>query len=724
MVLRVANAARILLPLPLDQPYDYLLPEGEVLVPGDFVRVPIGPREATGVVWAEAASTVPANKLRTVTARLDAPPLPAETRTFIEWVAAYTLAPLGTVLKLAMSVPAALVAPKPHTRYALSGSIPARMTDARRRVLDIAANGPPMTAADLARAAMVSNSVIRALADAGILLSAALPPAPPFAVPDSELAAVALSPMQSEVAAALSAKVAARVFSVTLLDGVTGSGKTEVYMDAVAEALRQRRQSLVLVPEIALTRQWLERFRRRFGVSPAEWHSELSASQRRVTWRAIADGTARVVVGARSALFLPYPALGLLVIDEEHDASYKQEEGIIYNARDMAVVRARIGAVPAVLVSATPSLETVANVQTGRYERLHLADRHGSAGLPAIEVIDLRTEVLERGRWLAAPVVEAVAAALGARKQALLFLNRRGYAPLTLCRACGYRIQCPNCQAWLVEHRLVRRLECHHCGHTVPRPPACPMCEVKDSLVACGPGVERLAEEARGHFEDARIALMASDTLTGPTAAGELVRAMTEREIDILIGTQVVAKGHHFPYLTVVAVVDADLGLTGGDLRAAERTYQLLNQVAGRSGRAEHSGKVFVQTHAPDHPVMVALQSGDRDAFYASQAADRKARGLPPFGRLAALVVSGKDAALVDTHARALARTAPRARGVEVLGPAPAPLTLLRGRTRYRLLVKSARDVNMQDYVRGWLERVRQPSRIRLQVDIDPMSFL
>ena len=722
---RDANATAVLLPLPLARPYDYLTPAGMKLSAGSFVRVPLGPRTVSGVVWGEAEGGIDAAKLRPIDSVLDVPPLPDDARAFVQWVAAYTLAPLGAVLKLALSVPEALAPPPPRKGFVATGEAPARMTDARRRVLDAATAMPGLPAAELAREAAVSDGVVRGLVHTGALAAVPLAAAAPFAVPDPEAAgAVALSAAQEAAAAALRAEVAAGAFSVTLLDGVTGSGKTEVYLDAVAEALRRGRQCLVLVPEIALTSQWLERFSRRFGVAPAEWHSDLGAARRRATWRAVADGSARVVVGARSALFLPFRELGLVVVDEEHDGSYKQEEGVIYHARDMAVARARIGGHAAVLVSATPSLETLTNAQTGRYERLHLAARHGVAELPEVRLVDLRREPPERGRWLAPPVVDAVAAALAAGSQSLLFLNRRGYAPLTLCRACGHRIACPNCQAWLVEHRFDGRLACHHCGHAVPRPAACPACGAEDSLVACGPGVERLAEEARERFSTANVAVMASDTLTGPAAATDLIRAMSAREIDILIGTQIVAKGHHFPHLTVVAVVDADLGLAGGDPRAAERTYQLLSQVAGRAGRAEHPGRAYLQTHTPEHPVMAALESGDRDAFYVSEAADRKAQGLPPFGRLAALVVSGGDARQVDAHARALARAAPPADGVRVLGPAPAPLAVLRGRTRHRLLVKAARDVRMQDYLRGWLGRVRPPRGIRVQVDIDPISFL
>ncbi len=721
---RSGETVAVLIPLPLGSAYDYRVPPGLTVGIGDFVTVPLGPRQVNGVVWSKGAGDVAPKRLRDLIARLDVPPMPSAQRDFLAWVSDYTLASLGSVLRLAMSVPAALAPPKPQTGYAVGSLPPSRVTPARQRVLQEVANQPPRIASDLARAAGVTPSVVKGLADQGALVPVQILPELGLGQPDPSQKGVELSPIQAEAAARLSAKVVEGGFSVTLLDGVTGAGKTEVYLDAVAQALRQGKQALVLVPEIALTSQWLERFQRRFGASPAEWHSDLPASKRRAIWRAVAEGKVSVVVGARSALFLPYANLGLIVVDEEHDASYKQEEGVIYSARDMTVVRARIGGFPAILVSATPSLETLINTQTGRYGRVHLVDRHGVAELPHIETVDMRAEPPPRGQWLSPVVTEAITQALADGSQAMLFLNRRGYAPLTLCRTCGHRLECPNCSAWLVEHRNTGYLECHHCGHRVRQPDACPECGTPDSLAACGPGVERVAEEILGHFPNAHVSVMASDTVSGPAAAAELVRAMADHEIDILIGTQIVAKGHHFPLLTVVAVVDADLGLSGGDLRATERTYQLLSQVAGRAGRAERPGQVFLQTYHPDHPVMAALISGDRDAFLVREAEDRRDQHLPPFGRLAALIASGPDAAAVERYARSLARAAPAQPDVRVLGPVPAPLSLLRGRHRHRLLLRAKREVNVQAYVRNWLPKVPVPAGVRLQVDIDPYSFL
>jgi primosomal protein N' (replication factor Y) len=742
------KAVRVLLPLPLADAYDYAVPAGMDAPPGAFVAVPLGSREVTGVVW-DGVAELPRARLKPVAGVLDAPPMPDAVRRFVDWVAAYTISPPGAVLRMAMSVPSALDAPALRSgwrlteagRLALAGA-GARLTPPRARVLAVLGSGsdgaaPPgrvpapagadgaLPGAVLAERAGVSPGVVRGAADAGLIAPALLPHALEFAAPDPDHAArPTLTPDQAGAAAALTARVAARAFSVTLLSGVTGSGKTEVYLDAVAECLRQGRQALVLLPEIALSAQWLDRFRGRFGVAPALWHSELGGRLRRVTWRAVAEGQAPVLVGARSALFLPFPDLGLIVVDEEHETAFKQEDGVSYHARDMAVVRGRLCDAPVVLTSATPSLETRFNVETGRYAELHLPTRHGAAGLPEVQVVDLRQHMPPRGRFLSPVLVQAVAETLARGEQAMLFLNRRGYAPLTLCRSCGHRLRCPNCTAWLVEHRAQKRLQCHHCGHAEPIPPTCPECGAADSLAAVGPGVERVQEEAATLFPGARVLVMASDTLPGPRAAEAAARAIEAREVDLIIGTQVVAKGWHFPHLTLVGVVDADLGLAGGDLRAAERTVQLLHQVSGRAGRAEAPGRVLLQSFDPAHPVMQALVSGDLDGFMAAESEARRPGHWPPFGRLVGLIVSAENEAAADRAARDLGLAAPRAEGVEVLGPAPAPLALLRGRHRRRLLVKARREVAVQRVVREWLARVPLPREVRVQVDVDPVGFL
>ncbi len=719
------DMVRVVLPLPLGRGYSYLVPPELRVETGDFVSVPLGTRKVVGVVWDGEAESVPADKLKAIAGKLDCPPMQEATRRFVEWVASYAMASWGAVLKMAMSVPEALVPPASIRAYAAIALPPdIKMTPARLRVLAVLKDGPPRAITELAREAAVGVSVVKSLADAGALAAVDLPPLTSFAVPDIDAPGPTLSPDQQNAADDIAAKATAGGYSVTVLEGVPGSGKTEVYLEAVRAALAAGKQALVLLPEIALGAQWLERFRERFGAAPAVWHSEVSTAQRRATWRAVATGEARIVVGARSALFLPYAQLGVIVIDEEHDSSFKQEEGVIYNARDMAVVRASLGEIPIVLVSATPSLETANNVETGRYTRHILADRHGGASLPTIEVIDMRTQQMDSGNWLAPSLVTALAETFAAGEQALLYLNRRGYAPLTLCRACGHRLQCPNCSAWLVEHRLVERLQCHHCGFAMARPKACPECKAEDKLFACGPGVERLAEEIAQRFPEIRFTVAASDTVRSASEAQELVRRIEDREVDLIIGTQIVAKGYHFPYLTLVGVVDADLGLSGGDLRAAERTFQLLYQVAGRAGRAERPGKVLVQTFMPENKVMQALAVGNREGFIAAEVDERREHGMPPFGRLAGVILSSPDARAVDDAAASLNRTAPRGTGVEILGPAPAPMAVLRGRHRRRFLVKADRTVNLQRRLADWIARTRLPSRVKVQLDIDPYSFL
>ena len=722
-----SSAARVpvMLPYPFPGPFDYRVPADLPVAPGDVVLVPLNRREEVGVVWDGASGTdVPDHKLKPLIARLDTPAMAEPMRRFIDWIAAYTLSPPGEVMAMALRVARTAKRPAPAGWRAADPLPDGKITDARQRVLNALQGGKALSGAMLARQAGVGPATIRAMAETGLLVQAELPPEAPFALPAPDHPGPALSPEQSEAASSLREAVKAETFSVTLLEGVTGSGKTEVYLEAIAECLRRGRQALVLLPEIALSSQWLERFQARFGVPPASWHSDLSSRTRRITWEAAAAGAAPVVVGARSALFLPFPNLGLIIVDEEHETAFKQEEGVVYNARDMAVVRARFCAAPAVLVSATPSLESVANVEAGRYRHLTLAARHGGAALPDVAAIDLRLHAPERGHFLAPPLVAAVHETIGRGEQAMLFLNRRGYAPLTLCRTCGHRMHCPHCTAWLVEHRARRLLQCHHCGHTIPIPEACPQCGTAHSLTAVGPGVERITEEARAEFPDARILVMASDTMPGPHSAAEAARAIEAREVDLIIGTQIVAKGWHFPHLTLVGVVDADLGLAGGDLRAAERTVQLLHQVAGRAGRAESPGRVLLQTFSPEHPVMQALIAGDLAAFMAREAAMRRPGHWPPYGRLAALIVSAGDMEVTDRLARDLGQAAPHGEGLEVLGPAPAPLAILRGRHRRRLLLKTRRDVAVQPILRDWLAKVRVPHGARVDVDVDPVSFL
>ena len=716
----------ILVPVALDQTYSYRVPAGLELTPGDLVAVPLGARECMGVVWAENPAPNPRlhNRLKDVDEKLDVPPLKAELRQFVDWVSSYTLASRGMVLRMALRMGEHLGPGRERVGVRLAGPAPQRMTAARSRVLSLFADGLMRLKNEASQEAGVSAGVIDGLIDEGTLETVVLPPEPVASQPDPDFRTPEFSLAQLAAADALRTTVEQGGYTVTLLDGVTGSGKTEVYFEAVAENIRRERQTLILMPEIALTAQFLDRFSGRFGVRPTEWHSQLSPRKRARTWSAVGANEVSVVVGARSALFLPYADLGLIVVDEEHDPAYKQEDGAHYHARDMAVVRGSIAKIPVVLASATPSVESEVNARRGRYRHVHLPERFGGAHLPSIETIDMRREGPPRGRFISPRLAEAVAVSLSRREQALLFLNRRGYAPLTLCRACGFRLQCPNCDAWLVDHRFKRRLVCHHCGFAMPPPVECSNCHATDSFAAVGPGVERLEQEAGELFPQARVLVLSSDLVESVERLRQELDDVAEGRFDLIIGTQLVAKGHHFPKLNLVGIVDADLGLGNGDPRAPERTFQLLHQVVGRAGREEGRGVGYLQTHQPEHPVMRALISGDREAFYKNEIEQRERAGYPPFGRLASLVITANDRHTAETYGRTLANAAPKDEHVRVLGPAEAPIAVVRGRHRFRLLVKSPRPFDLSAYLRGWLATAPKPrGNVRLEVDVDPQSF-
>ena len=720
----MSRIASVLLPMPLPEPFDYAEPEGMGLSVGDQVAAPLGPRTLRGVVVGLRDAVGGNRPLKPLEARLDEPPLPPATLDFVQWAARYAVDAPGQPLAIALRGARAPRA-RPEKKVRATGAEPARATPARDKVL-AALDGFDGSAADLARAAGVSAGVVKGLIDDGVLAIEVVEPVARFDAPDLARPRAPLNPSQSAAAGALRAMMDEGGFNVALLDGVTGSGKTEVYLEAVAHALAAdpNAQVLVLLPEIALTQAVIARFEDRFGARPGEWHSDVAPPARRRVWEAVAAGRCSIVVGARSALFLPFTRLKLIVVDEEHDTSFKQEEGFIYQARDLAVVRGKMEEAAVVLASATPSLESLRNAETGRYRWLRLTARHGTAQLPDIGLIDLRETPPEAGRWLSPPLVSAMAETLARGEQTLLFLNRRGYAPLVLCRACGERLTAPDTDSWLVEHRYSGRLVCHLTGFSMPKPKACPHCGAADSLVSIGPGVERVEEEARDLFPEARVAVFSSDTIFDAREARRLVEAMAAGEIDILVATQAAAKGHNFPNLTLVGVVDADLGLRGGDLRAAERTYQLLAQATGRAGRRDRPGRALLQTYAPDHAVMQALAAQDRDAFVAAEMEGRELAGLPPFGRLAALILSSENPQALEAFGRELAAAAPNAAGVEIYGPADAPLALVRGRRRKRLLVRADRTVDLPAYLAAWRARVKPPASVRLVIDVDPYSFL
>lgn len=711
------------MPIAVPEAFDYAEPDGMDLMAGSLVHVPLGPRTVLGVVASLRDGGGGNRPLKPVLEALSVLPLPPNTLNFVQWAARYSVDVPGAALAMTLRGLRAPL-PKPERRLVFSGQLPARLTPTRQSVIDAACE--PILGPDLARKAGVSSGVIKALVDEGVLDQILTMPDPGFAPLDLSRSGGQLNPSQAAASRALIAQVNAGGFGAVLLDGVTGSGKTEVYLEAAAAALAKdpSAQVLVLLPEIALTQAVLARFEQRFGARPAEWHSAIAPPRRRQVWDAVMSGTCRIIVGARSALFLPFANLKLIVVDEEHDGSYKQDEGFIYQARDLAVVRAKMEQALVVLASATPSLETVWNAQAGRYGWLKLAARHGAAVLPDIDLIDLRSTPLESGRWLSPPLVQAMAQAYGRGEQSLLFLNRRGYAPLVLCKACGERMCAPDSESWLVEHRYTGRLVCHLTGFSMPKPKACPHCHAIDSLVSIGPGVERVEEEVRERFPEARIEVFSSDTVRDAASARALVQRMTDGEIDILVATQAAAKGHNFPNLTLVGVVDADLGLRGGDLRAAERTFQLLVQASGRAGRHDRPGRALLQTYLPEHGVMQALKAQDRDGFMAAEMVERELAKLPPFGRLAAVIASGPDAQALEAYVQALAAAVPNAQGVEVFGPADAPQALVRGRRRKRFLVRADRNIDLQGFLSAWRARAKVPNSVRVVFDVDPYSFM
>ncbi len=782
-----AKTVSVLVPSPVEKAYTYAVPDGMDARPGDFVTMPLGSREMAGVVWDDAPDAVPEKKLKSIVVKHDQSGLPQPHRKFIDWSARYAMNPRGAMLKMTLSVPGVFEeekgivlyrlvdwardildeAPSPRSSYVSTpllisplckggertlpssergeNSQPAsssslgeetskgaetdkqkkllrNLSPQRRQVLDVLKDGRMLRASEIAEEAGCSSAVVKGLEKLGLIETREAQIPPPCRNPTLNKS-VNLSEKQREAADFLINKINEGGYHPVLLDGVTGAGKTEVYFEAIAEALKNNRQALILLPEIALSNAFLDRFQSRFGCAPGLWHSQLSQGQRKRTWRGVADGSTKVIVGARSALYLPYADLGVIIVDEEHDPAYKQEEGTIYHARDMAVVRASIAKIPVVLVTATPSVETMQNVYSGRFAHLELPGRYGGASFPDVEILDMRENRPESQHFIAPKLVSAVAQTLERGKQSLLFLNRRGYAPLTICRSCGHRMECPRCTAWLVEHKARKKLQCHHCGFDLRTPEQCPSCHDHGSLAACGPGVERIYEEALGYWPEARILVLASDTADSEQSLREMLGDIREGRVDIIIGTQIIAKGHHFPGLTCVGVIDADLGLQGGDLRATERTYQLLHQVAGRAGRAEDKGTVYLQTFNPEARTVQALAGGQRDAFLQEELAEREAAHMPPFSRLAGIILAGRKEGEVDHVARELGKTAPVSEGLRVLGPAPAQYAMLRGKHRRRLLLIADKSLDIQKAIASWLKGHKIPSTVKVTVDIDPQSF-
>ena len=721
----------VLLPLPFNDVFDYLGDEN--LAIGQMVVVPFGREELVGVVWKIGKSAdIEEKKIKRIKQVLNLPAIKPSLRNFIQQTATYNFSPLGLVLKMVLGPKSNQLPKQKISVFGLSikneNLDGIRMTAMRRAVFEFLDDGKEAEKEDIILQTGVSENVINAMIKSGFLYKKEI-------VINEECKEqvvhikkqTSLTDEQQQAADYLVKKIN-NGYSTTLLDGITGSGKTEVYFEAIEAALIENKQVLVLVPEISLTTQWLNRFTNRFGLSPFVWHSEVGLKDKALTWKAVINNKAKVIIGARSALFLPFANLGLIVVDESHDHSFKQETFVTYQGRDMAVLRAHLEKIPIILSTATPDLETLVNIEEGKYDCVKLKKRYSKAVLPEIKIIDIKKDKPLKGEWgvsfLSPTLVNEINHNLERGEQSMLFLNRRGYAPLLICRDCGHRMQCPHCTAWLAEHRTTGELICHHCGYKMYTPKRCPICASEDGLTACGPGVERISEEVKFRFPDARTAILSSDITTNYREISEVIQKIAHREVDILIGTQILAKGHNFPNLTLVGVVDADLGLMGSDLRASEQTFQLLSQVSGRAGRGDKKGVVYLQTLYPDNLVLQAVLEHNREKFIEIEKNSRRLLKMPPFGKLAAVIVSSTNQQAAEAAAYYLGKCSPNTEAIETLGPAPAPLSLLRGRYRYRLLLKTAKSINIQEVIKKWLSMVHLKSNVRVDVDINPYSFM
>lgn len=696
---------------PMDKPLDYLAPIHTAI--GDVVNVPFGKREILGVVWADVKPN-DISKLKTIISKSELPPLQENYRRFVEKMAEYTLSPLGQILRMGLRVPDATTQKKNFLKpINAQVDLTPKQSQLRIWLLENAKQGiDPKTITDFSRA------IMNGLVERGGALW--IDPIEIIHKPQLDRKKMALNAEQKNAVDAISASD-----KPVLLKGVTGSGKTEVYFEAVANALRSGRQALIMLPEIALTDRFIARCAARFGIEPGHWHSDMGVTARRDVWNGVAGGKVPIVIGARSALFLPFKNLGLIVVDEEHDSAFKQEEGVIYHGRDMAVLRGHFENAHVLLASATPSIESLQNAQIGRYERVELNERFGEAVLPKIRVSDMRDAGLNASSWIGPELVLEMKKRLELGEQSLLFLNRRGFAPLTICRACGHQLGCPNCDARLVEHRARGRLQCHQCGYETRLPKACTECEVEDKLAPIGPGVERLAEEVREHFPDGRILVLSSDLVQGEKRLKQEINAIMNGEYDIIVGTQMVAKGHNFSKLTLVGIIDADIGLEGGDLRAAERSFQLLRQVTGRAGRAEKPGLALVQTYQPDHALLNAILRQDDEAFFALELRGREQAMAPPFSRFVAVIISSPDLNEAVQIGRDMASgsQALQSAGMRIFGPAIAPISRIRGRSRVRLLVKMPKNLALHQLLQDWRNATKKSSKVKITLDVDPQSF-
>lgn len=711
--------------------YDYRLTAPADI--GTFVSVNVMNRPCVGVIWGIGDSNLPEHKIKNISAIHNA----RLNITDLQWIkrmSDWTLIPPGMVLRLIVNIPDAFSPPRMEQMYAFNFDATTRMTDNRIAVMDAFASNDnePMTASDIQNIARVSSAVVRTMIKNGTLIArdAREKNADSFSYTYSDSGDVVLNEEQSSAANKIGTAIADGGFSVHLLDGITGSGKTQVYFDSAWRAYMGGKSVLLMMPEIALTAQFMTRFSKRFGAPPVIWHSNLTAARRREIWRGVLNGKIRMVVGTRSALFLPWMNLGLIVIDEEHDTSYKQEDMGNYHARDMAILRAKIAGFPVVLASATPAAETLENVNAGKYTRLRLTSRFGGAQLPEIQTIDLRenrpdtymADGTEQTGFLSAPLCDAICETLNTGRQTMLFINRRGFAPIVQCKKCGWTATCPDCSVGMTYHKRLGKLLCHMCGRTAPLAKQCPDCGTDVSMR--GVGLEKIQQEVNIRFPTARTALVSSDIITSRQSLERLVNKMESGEIDIVIGTQILAKGHHFPNLTLVGVVDADMGLFGTDFRAAEHTFQQLFQVAGRAGRGEFPGRVLMQTYQPEHPVLTAICACDRDAFMSTDMAGRRMAQMPPYGQLIAIIVEGEKESALQRYCADLAAAAPILNGAKIMGPIAAQVYQIRNWYRMRFLVAGGASANLQPIVSHWLGKVKTPANIRIKIDVNPINFM
>ena len=714
--------------------FDYACQKIQKLEVGQIVKVPFGKKAAWGVIekLQEDRKDI---QIKQIIKVFDGYILSGYLMRFINWVAEWNFTSKGSVLKLVLSnidiiekenKPIGWIMNTNPDISKLKKLFPNfKLTKKRKQIIRTLSQTKPILTKELIDQTGVSKRTISELKKLNIINSMEV--SSDISLPEFKVlrnSNIILNSSQRNAVEKINRIKSNNKFDAVLLDGLTGSGKTEVYFEIIAETLKQRKQALVLLPEIYLSSEWSMRFKNSFGITPLVWHSNLSKKVRRETWDQIIKGKVNVIVGARSALFLPFRTLGLIVIDEEHDHSFKQEEGVLYNARDMGIIRAKIENIPVILSTATPSLETWQNTQTKKFSHIELPKRIGDAELPRVKLIDMKGVNLPYNKWISPTLKDEISKNLVNRNLTLLFLNRRGYAPLKLCSSCGYRLGCKNCQSWLVEHKKNNLLICHQCGIQQKLPEICDECSEKETFISCGPGVERLEEEILDYFPDIRIEILSSDTIQSSEIMNDFLKRIRNGKIDLIIGTQIISKGHNFKNLTLVGVIDADMSLSGGDLRASEKAFQVLHQVSGRAGRENKKGLVVIQTYDPKNQVIEALSKNNRDEFLKIESKHRKEINLPPFGKLAAIIISSKNQRELEAFSINLKKKSPSFQNVMILGPAPAPMYYLRGKYRYRFLIKSTKEVNIQKVIKDWVYKIKIPYTIKLVVDIDPYSFL